>query len=55
MAVILVTAQEASVHFKMHRATLYRWVKDGKLQWVTIGVKKYLVYDDVERLAGGPR
>ncbi len=54
MAVILVTAQEASEHFKIHRATFYRWVKDGKLRWVFIGSKRYLVYDHVERLVGAP-
>jgi excisionase family DNA binding protein len=50
MALILVTVPEASEHFGMHRATLYRWVKDKKLGVVKLRGKRYLIYDEVERL-----
>ena len=50
MAVILVTVKEAAEHFDVHRATIYRWIKDKRLGVVKLRGKRYLVYDEVERL-----
>ena len=50
MAVILVTVPEAANHFEIHRATLYRWIKDGRLGVIKLRGKRYLAYDEVERL-----
>ena len=50
MALILVTVPEASEQFGMHRATLYRWVKDKRLVVLKLRGKRYLIYDEVERL-----
>ena len=50
MAVIIVTVPEAANHFEIHRATLYRWIKDGRLGVIKLRGKRYLAYDEVERL-----
>ena len=50
MAVILVTVKEAAEHFDVHRATIYRWIKDKRLGVVKLSGKRYLEYDEVERL-----
>ena len=31
MALILVTVKEAAEHFNVHRATIYRWIKQGDI------------------------
>ena len=48
MALILVTVKEAAEHFDVHRATLYRWLKDGRLDTVDVKGKRYLMYSQVE-------
>ena len=48
MALILVTVMEAAEHFDVHRATLYRWIKDGRLDTVPVQGKTYLMYGQVE-------
>jgi len=50
MALILATVHEASEHFGVHRATLYRWINDKRLTVVKLRGKKFLIYDEVERL-----
>ena len=50
MALVLVTVSEASSHFLVHRATLYRWIKDGYIDVIDLKNKRYVVYDEVERL-----
>ena len=50
MAVILVTVLEASEHFGVHRATLYRWLHDKRLGVIKLRGKTYLIYDEVEKL-----
>ena len=50
MALILATVHEASGHFGIHRATLYRWIKDKKMTVVKLRGKRFLIYDEVERL-----
>jgi excisionase family DNA binding protein len=48
MALILVTVMEAAEHFDVHRATLYRWIKDGRLDTVVVKGKTYLMYGQID-------
>jgi excisionase family DNA binding protein len=50
MAVILVKVKESAEHFDVHRATIYRWIKDKRLVVVRLRGKTYLIHDEVERL-----
>tara|TARA_Y100000310_G_scaffold220117_2_gene221582 strand:+ start:8844 stop:9011 length:168 start_codon:yes stop_codon:yes gene_type:complete len=48
MALILVTVKEAAEYFNVHRATIYRWIKDGRLDTFEVKGKRYLMYGQVE-------
>ena len=48
MALILVTVKEAADYFDVHRATIYRWINDRRLDTVEVNGKRYLVYGQVE-------
>ena len=46
----MVTVSEAKQIFRVHRYTIYRWMKEGKLEGKRIGKKFLIKKSDIEEL-----
>lgn len=47
------TATQVATYFGVHRYTIYRWIKDGKIKAQIINTKFRIPRSEVERLAYG--
>ena len=45
----LLTVNDVAHHCKVHRAEVYRWMRDGKLHYILVGTRRRVKMSELER------